>query len=67
MEEKLQWRLSDGTIKLTKLALFVLLAAHWIACLEWFLCRYYNFPPDSWVVFSELEEVRARERSERKE
>lgn len=58
LEERLQWRLSDGTIKLTKLAIFVLLAAHWIACLQWYLCRFYDFPEDSWVVFSEL--VRAR-------
>eukprot|EP00520_Triparma_pacifica_P000353 CAMPEP_0118649484 /NCGR_PEP_ID=MMETSP0785-20121206/9728_1 /TAXON_ID=91992 /ORGANISM="Bolidomonas pacifica, Strain CCMP 1866" /LENGTH=1037 /DNA_ID=CAMNT_0006541775 /DNA_START=141 /DNA_END=3257 /DNA_ORIENTATION=- len=57
IEETLQWRMSDAAIKLTKLSLFVLLAAHWIACFHWFLCRSYNFPEDSWVVFSELDNI----------
>jgi len=55
IEERLQWRMSDAAIKLTKLSFFVLFAAHWIACFHWFLCRSFNFPEDSWVVFSELE------------
>ena len=55
VEETLQWRMSDSAIKLTKLFFFVLLAAHWIACFHWFLCRSYDFPEDSWVYFSELQ------------
>lgn len=55
IEETLQWRMSDAAIKFTKLFLFVVLAAHWIACFHWFLCRSYDFPEDSWVYFSELQ------------
>ncbi len=55
IEERLQWRMSDGTLKLTKLAIYVLLAAHWLACFQWFICRQYDFPEDSWVVKSDLD------------
>lgn len=56
LEEKLQWRMSDGSIKLSKLFIFVLLVAHWIGCLNFMICRLYEFPEDSWVVYSQLED-----------
>ena len=58
LEEKLQWRMSDGSVKLSKLFLFVLLVAHWIGCLNFMICRLYEFPSDSWVVYSQLEDKR---------
>ncbi|GMH90312.1 hypothetical protein TrVE_jg4805 [Triparma verrucosa] len=57
LEQRFEFRLSDASIKLVKLAVGVLLAAHWIACFHWFLVRSHDFPEDSWVVYSNLVEV----------
>ncbi|GMH94319.1 hypothetical protein TL16_g12874 [Triparma laevis f. inornata] len=57
LEQRFEFRLTDASIKLMNLAVFVLLAAHWIACFHWFLVRSHDFPEDSWVVYSNLVDV----------
>ncbi len=54
--ERLKWT-NTGYLRIFKLLIGVLLLIHWIAC-GWFLVAVLDgFPPDSWVVRAELEEV----------
>lgn len=54
MEEKLHVRITDGFTKLIKLALGALLIGHWLGSFNFMICRLYDFPEDSWVVYAGL-------------
>mmetsp|Transcript_43717 Transcript_43717/g.119438 ORF Transcript_43717/g.119438 Transcript_43717/m.119438 type:complete len:918 (-) Transcript_43717:185-2938(-) len=54
MEDKLGFRVSDGTVKLVRLVLFLLVAAHWIACLSYAIVRIADYPAGSWVTEMKL-------------
>jgi hyperpolarization activated cyclic nucleotide-gated potassium channel 2 len=56
IEETLNVRISDGFTKLTRLGVGALILAHWIGCFNFMLVRLNDFPPDSWVVYSGLED-----------
>ena len=52
--ENQRW-INPGYFRISKLFIFVLLLTHWLACI-WFAIAYIdNFPQDSWVVRSEIE------------
>jgi len=55
VEEKLQFRISDGFTKLLRLGFGALILAHWIGCFNFLLVALHEFPADSWVVYSGLE------------
>jgi len=58
IEEKLQFRVSDGFTKLLRLGVGALVLAHWIGCFNFLLVRLYDFPSDSWVVYAGLADKR---------
>ncbi|KAL7536658.1 hypothetical protein ACHAXR_007315, partial [Thalassiosira sp. AJA248-18] len=58
IEEKLQFRISDGFTKLLRLGMGALILAHWIGCFNFLLVGLHDFPPDSWVVYAGLENER---------
>jgi hypothetical protein len=41
---------NQGVIRIGKLFGMLLLLAHWIGCLNYMLCRIWDFPEESWVV-----------------
>ena len=52
--ENQRW-INPGYFRISKLFIFVLLLTHWLACI-WFAIAYIeNFPKDSWVVRSEID------------
>jgi hyperpolarization activated cyclic nucleotide-gated potassium channel 2 len=53
-EEKLNFRVSDGFMKLFRLMMGAMILAHWIGCFNFMLVRLYDFPADSWVVYAGL-------------
>ena len=55
-EEYFHIRISDGFIKLSRLAVGALFLAHWIGCFNFMLVRMNDFPSDSWVVYAGLED-----------
>ncbi|KAL9190366.1 hypothetical protein ACHAXT_007577 [Thalassiosira profunda] len=56
LEEKLQFRISDGFTKLLRLGVGALILAHWIGCFNFLLVGLHDFPPDSWVVYAGLQD-----------
>ncbi len=54
VEEKLQFRISDGFTKLLRLCAGTMILAHWIGCFNFLLLRLHDFPPDSWLAYSGL-------------
>jgi len=58
VEEKLQFRISDGFTKLMRLGVGALILAHWIGCFNFLLVRLHDFPHDSWVVYAGLDDQR---------
>jgi len=54
LEDKLGFRVSDGTVKLVRLVFFLLVAAHWIACLSYAIVRIADYPEGSWVAEMKL-------------
>jgi len=54
VEEKLSIRITDGFTKLIKLAVGALLIGHWLGSFNFMICRLYDFPEDSWVVYAGL-------------
>ena len=56
VEESLHIRVSDGFIKLLRLAVGALFLAHWIGCFNFMLVRLHDFPSDSWVVYANLQD-----------
>ena len=54
LEDKLGFRISDGTAKLVRLVFFLLVAAHWIACLSYAIVRIADYPAGSWVTEMKL-------------
>ena len=49
LEDKLHIEIPSSTIKLLRLFTVVILVCHWGACVNFFACRLYDFPPESWV------------------
>jgi hypothetical protein len=58
LEEKLNFRLTDGATKFVRLVAVAVITAHWIGCFNFMLVRTHDFPADSWVVYSGLEDER---------
>jgi hypothetical protein len=46
---------TQGVIRIGKLFGMLLLLAHWIGCLNYMLCRIWDFPEESWVVQYNIE------------
>jgi len=44
----------DGAISLAWLVLGFSFLVHWVACINFMICRVYDFPEDSWVAQAEL-------------
>ena len=44
-----QIRVDEGIVALSKLSLTVIVSAHWMGCINWMICREFDFPEDSWV------------------
>lgn len=55
MEEALHFRISDGFTKMMRLGVGAMILAHWIGCFNFMLVRLYDFPPDSWIVYADLQ------------
>jgi hypothetical protein len=55
MEEALHFRISDGFTKMMRLGVGAMILAHWIGCFNFMLVRLYDFPPDSWIVYANLQ------------
>ena len=55
IEDRLQIRVDEGIVALSKLSLTVIVSAHWMGCINWMICREFDFPEDSWVTSSGLE------------
>ena len=49
LEDKLHVEIPSSIIKLLRLFTAVILVCHWGACLNYFVCRLYDFPPESWI------------------
>ena len=56
LEERLNFRISDGFTKLLRLGIGALVLGHWIGCFNFMLVRLHNFPEDSWVVYAGLDD-----------
>jgi len=54
IEEKMHVRITDGFTKLIELAIGALLIGHWLGSFNFMICRLYEFPEDSWVVYAGL-------------
>lgn len=61
LEERLNFRISDGFTKLIRLGVGALILGHWIGCFNFMLVRLHDFPEDSWVVYAGLESKGAYE------
>ena len=51
---KFQYSLGHSVGRLSKWLFMVILAAHWIGCLNFMMCRIWEYPDESWVVRSQL-------------
>ena len=56
LEERLNFRISDGFTKLLRLGIGAIVLGHWIGCFNFMLVRLHNFPEDSWVVYAGLDD-----------
>lgn len=56
LEERLNFRISDGFTKLLRLGIGALVLGHWIGCFNFMLVRLHDFPEDSWVVYAGLDD-----------
>jgi hypothetical protein len=59
VEERLNFRLSDGFAKVVRLFVGAVVLAHWIGCFNFWLVRLHEYPADSWVVYAGLDTERA--------
>lgn len=57
VEDKLKIRISDATLKIYQLFLFLLLVAHWMGSINFMLVRLAGFPEGSWAHYLELEDA----------
>jgi hypothetical protein len=53
-EDHFQVQINEAWLALSRLFLSLMILAHWIGCINFMVCREYNFPPDSWVVAADL-------------
>ena len=44
LADVLKISIADGALRLTKLFVIMLVACHWVGCLNWTLCRLMGFP-----------------------
>ena len=56
IEDRLQIRVDEGIVALSKLSLTVIVSAHWMGCINWMICREFDFPEHSWAVTAGLVE-----------
>jgi hyperpolarization activated cyclic nucleotide-gated potassium channel 1 len=53
--------LHESTIKLFALFAGLCICCHWLGCINFLMCKMYDFPEDSWVVVNNLEHATARQ------
>jgi hyperpolarization activated cyclic nucleotide-gated potassium channel 1 len=44
IEDRAQVHVNEGAVALTKLFITVIVSAHWIGCINFMICRLYDFP-----------------------
>ena len=49
LEDTLKIKVSEGTLKLYRLGLILVIVAHWMGCLNFMIVRMNNFPAGSWA------------------
>ena len=49
LEDKLKIKVSEGTLKLYRLGLILVIVAHWMGCINYMIVRMYSFPSGSWA------------------
>lgn len=57
LEETLNFHVTADIVKVAQILFLALVMAHWIGCFQFMLVRSNDFPPDSWVVFSDLQDA----------
>jgi len=55
LEESMNIRISDGFAKITRLFFMAVIMAHWMGCFNFMLVQAYDYPSDSWAVYSGLD------------
>jgi hypothetical protein len=57
LEDKLKIEIPSSTIKLSRLLTLVILVCHWGACIHYFVCKMYNYPPESWIALANIQNL----------
>ena len=54
LEDHMKIHIGDGALRLSKLGVTALVISHWVGCINFMICRLYDFPEESWVVHAGL-------------
>ena len=57
VEDKLKIEIPNSSIKLFRLLMGVVLVCHWGACINYFICKLYSFPPESWIALGGVQHL----------
>ena len=57
IEDTLKIEIPSALIKLTRLLLLIILVCHWGACMNYFVCKMYNYPPESWIALANIQDL----------
>ncbi len=49
LEDRFKIHIPFTGIKIMRLLAIVFLISHVMGCINWYICRLYDFPPESWV------------------